>query len=640
MARRIATVSGIALRPGVSRNGRLYTKDMIARAVAEAQELIQAGGARIRRMDDMEPADLFSQKTHHKAEDDSTRIVGRVTSLRVNNLGEAEFDADIADTPHARAIDSLIRPKQDPSDPDDVDPFLKGVSIRGAWSGKVRTVLHDGIPVETADNMHIFGLDYTGTPGVPGAEITDYRSAENRKTQETDGRVLIYESIVEGHMDTVEAATDHVKPGCDGDCCDDCGVNATIPTEESVTEKGAPPTKSGKPAAPPTKAPAGTYADPGYQGDKAKRYPLDTKARAKAAWSYINQAKNARNYTAAQLKRIKGRIKAALKKFGVEVSADESWLIDRGELSESVMENMAYALLDGNQASFHVTLDNGQVCVTVASGCVDPHDLDALGRAAMDAACAALDKIDPDCDGDMDVPGAPAEDTDNDTESKPDDNAMETVDITVTGNVASTQDLVKQIQTEVLKQATQEAAPDPVADDNKEEAAVSEPTAPASEKPAAVTEDKTTEVSGMAALSAKFDKLTDAIAGLVTQMAAPAPAAATESAPAAPAPIVETEDQRIARLVDERWAARKTELIQDLVESGQGPSRKGLVAPVNETTATAAATVGGDEYPSNWPHENGQPVPPHKLTEEQYRAITRPMLEQAVLGNRSIYRQQ
>ena len=34
MARRIASVSGYALRPGVSRNRRLYTKDHIARAVA------------------------------------------------------------------------------------------------------------------------------------------------------------------------------------------------------------------------------------------------------------------------------------------------------------------------------------------------------------------------------------------------------------------------------------------------------------------------------------------------------------------------------------------------------------------------------------------------------------------------------
>lgn len=596
MARRIATVSGIALRPGVSRNGRLYTKDMIARAVADAQTRIASGDAKFRNMDDdmEESNDFMSQRTHHAAEDDSTRIVGRITSLDLNENGEAEFTADIADTPHAKIIDSLIRPKQDPNDPDDVDPFLKGVSIRGAWSGKVQTVMHNGIPVEKGEDLHIFGLDYTGTPGVPGAEITGYRRAGNQ-AREADDRVMIYESIMEGHVetDTVEAEE-----------------------AEQVEEKGAPALKSGKPAAAPTKAPSGSYADPGYQDDKAKRYPIDTKAHAKAAWGYINQAKQAKNYTAAQLKRIKGRIKAALKKFGVDVT-DESWLIDRWQVSESVTENMAYAMMDGNQASFHVSLDNGMVCVTVASCCVDPHDLDALGHAAMEAAVAALEKIDPDMDGDMDVPGAPAEDPDMDTESKPDDDAMES---TVDSEVEET-----------------EAAPEPVADDNKEEAAVSEPTAPASEKPAAATE--TNENSGLDALSAKFDKLTDAIAGLVTKMAAPAPAAATESvveAPAAPV-VTETEDQRVARLVAEQVAAQKTAMIQELVESGYAPSRKGLVAPAVTESALGGA---GDEYPANWPTENGQPVPPHKLTEEQFRGITRPMLEQAVLGTRSVFRQQ
>ena len=53
-----------------------------------------------------------------------------------------------------------------------------------------------------------------------------------------------------------------------------------------------------------------TYADPGYQKDGKKRYPLDTAAHCKAAWSYINQAGNASAYTPEQLSAIKGRIKA------------------------------------------------------------------------------------------------------------------------------------------------------------------------------------------------------------------------------------------------------------------------------------------------------------------------------------------
>lgn len=63
------------------------------------------------------------------------------------------------------------------------------------------------------------------------------------------------------------------------------------------------------------------YADPGYQGDGKKRYPLDSEEHCRAAWSYINQADNAAKYTPGQLAHIKAKIRAALKKYGVEVEA-------------------------------------------------------------------------------------------------------------------------------------------------------------------------------------------------------------------------------------------------------------------------------------------------------------------------------
>ena len=62
------------------------------------------------------------------------------------------------------------------------------------------------------------------------------------------------------------------------------------------------------------------YADPGLQADKKKRYPLNTKAHVKAAWSYINKAKNAGMYSASALATVKAAIKAACAKFGIDVS--------------------------------------------------------------------------------------------------------------------------------------------------------------------------------------------------------------------------------------------------------------------------------------------------------------------------------
>src|SRR5437773_982049 len=63
-----------------------------------------------------------------------------------------------------------------------------------------------------------------------------------------------------------------------------------------------------------------TYADPGYQKDKVKRYPLDTADHVRAAWSYINMPKNGARYSSANLAAIKGRIRAAAKKFNVQIS--------------------------------------------------------------------------------------------------------------------------------------------------------------------------------------------------------------------------------------------------------------------------------------------------------------------------------
>lgn len=65
------------------------------------------------------------------------------------------------------------------------------------------------------------------------------------------------------------------------------------------------------------------YADPGYREDK-KRYPIDTPEHIRAAWAYINVPKNAGMYTDEQVAAIKGKIKAAAKKAGIEISDEAS----------------------------------------------------------------------------------------------------------------------------------------------------------------------------------------------------------------------------------------------------------------------------------------------------------------------------
>ena len=66
------------------------------------------------------------------------------------------------------------------------------------------------------------------------------------------------------------------------------------------------------------------YADPGYQKDGKKRYPIDTEEHCRAAWSYINQKRNAARYSSDQLSRIKSRIKRAATKLGITIGADST----------------------------------------------------------------------------------------------------------------------------------------------------------------------------------------------------------------------------------------------------------------------------------------------------------------------------
>lgn len=610
MAARIGTITGIAIVPGVSRNGRLYTAETIGRAVARAQARIEEDGAPLTML------------THHAADDDSTQIVGRLTGINQLDDGSAAYTADLADTDEARKIAALVDTRKGPA-------FLKGVSIRGAWVGRVRKQAGpEGTPVETADDLELDGLDFTRKPGVVGARVDSFTPAEASAPTETapDGRVLITESVQEAL------------------------VTATI--EEADTPKAQ------KPA-----ADDGPYADPGYQADKKKRYPLDTKARAKSAWSYISQPDNARLYTSAQLKRVKQRITKALKGFGVQVAAQEGWLI---EPAAAVTETLAecWGMDSKDAGNLYVSLTNGPTTVTVTSYSLDPHDLAAVGRAAMAGASQTLLDLDPDMDADVDVPG----DTDTNgpdataagtacpcgcgcaipgtpgacpcecescmhckTSTDEDDDAEETTAaspaaaVTESGTItaAALADGITQTparETPAAGNPTPEGAP-----------AMAEPTT-AAETAAAPA------VGGVTLTDDQFSQLLDRLA--------PRPAAATESAPAAPAvtetdaveapaatetqqtaaTVAETEDQRIQRLVDEAVQSRLTEAVQEHVEQNGPPTRKGLVTQVAETTG-ATTTTG---LPADWPQK-----PLHQYTDEEMRQYVSPYTVGAVLGARA-----
>jgi HK97 family phage prohead protease len=85
------------------------------------------------------------------------------------------------------------------------------------------------------------------------------------------------------------------------------------------------------------------YGDVKYADPKNGKYPLDTEAHIRAAWSYINMPKNASQYpmNGVTLSEVKARIKAAMDKLGADV-ADSS----NGSSSSRAEYMRLYALED------------------------------------------------------------------------------------------------------------------------------------------------------------------------------------------------------------------------------------------------------------------------------------------------------
>lgn len=76
------------------------------------------------------------------------------------------------------------------------------------------------------------------------------------------------------------------------------------------------------------------YGNVAYADPKNGKYPIDTKAHCKAAWSYINMPKNAAKYplNGVSLSSVKAKIKAACKKFGISISQQNAAGMEEEEI--------------------------------------------------------------------------------------------------------------------------------------------------------------------------------------------------------------------------------------------------------------------------------------------------------------------
>ncbi len=382
-----------------------------------------------------------------------------------------------------------------------------------------------------------------------------------------------------------------------------------------------------------------SYADPGYQKDHKARYPIDSKSHAVAAWSYIHQARNARLYTGPQLKRIKGRIAKALKHFGVQPSTTEGWVIFPPERLDTpgTTASEYYGGDPQHAGSWSVSASNGPVNLNLSSYGMDPADLDVMLRAAADAACKALKALDPDMDGDIDVPGASAEDTDGDAggESAPPPGPAAGPDPDPDPTPGAGHPQEPEEPAMGTSPAAAESAP-----------AAADTTAPAGIDPQAFARALVKEQERAARRAAKRDRKA---AREAARKAARKPA--SESAAAGDAPVTETEDQMITRLVAEQLgqaapatetdearvqrivAERVAAAKQEMVATGQVPAvRAGLTAdkPVSESGAGGGDGLNEWGLPASWPNK-----PPHEYTDEEAARYLDPALVRHVLGDKA-----
>src|SRR6185312_6369828 len=96
---RIATLKGVFLAPGVSRNGRLYTKDNIAKAVGRMKARIAEGT----------PIPMHTSHTANKLGDTSA-IAAHITKVHQSPDGKGHFKAEVLDTTAGHDIRSLTVP--------------------------------------------------------------------------------------------------------------------------------------------------------------------------------------------------------------------------------------------------------------------------------------------------------------------------------------------------------------------------------------------------------------------------------------------------------------------------------------------------------------------------------------------------
>jgi hypothetical protein len=242
----------------------------------------------------------------------------------------------------------------------------------------------------------------------------------------------------------------------------------------------------------------------------------------------------------------------------------------------------------------------------------------------MEGACQALAVIDPDMDGDADPIGGESAARSRPAEAAPDSAGLTEADVPAPQGA-------DHAHSEEEEPAVSEPTNPAVATPPAAPAQPDPPAATASPAPGSVTLTNDQFEAMLARIAGTTPAKAELVGAGAPAESAPAPAAVAEVAPAVPA-VVESDEARNARLIQEGIAKARVDLIQDLAAQGYLPGRRGYVAG----TVTESAPAPAGTYPKDWPTEGGEPKPAHKLTEAEWdKHVAQGMTMPAVLGNRA-----
>jgi hypothetical protein len=414
----LGTIDSPFLSPGVSKNGRYYTPELIEDAVARMRDRLA------------DPDGLpITMLSHHGAGDDSTQLCARVTDVRLDtDTHEASLYGYLIDTRAGRDIAAATEPGPDGK------RVLDGVSIRGWWLGPVRTIEVDGQQVEIADGLEVDGVDFTKSPGVAAARIA---KADRVASESAGQRTPITETVEVHVMPDKLSRTEKTSTGEEvtpsGTSTPAGVIEGAMSSHSTATSDAAwdgPKNEANLKNDAGAKVLKEAYAwqDPDGDPDKKASYKFihhfvgedgavgaaSTKA-ASSGIAVLNGGRGGTTIPDGDRKKVHAHLAKHLSDAGKEVPELESAESAHDTAQQTLFDNdgtertgLGEALEQmglTSEAFLAISAMQGPADVDVSAFGIPNADLAAAATQLGLAADAALKTLDPDEDGDLDLPG-------------------------------------------------------------------------------------------------------------------------------------------------------------------------------------------------------------------------------------------